>query len=66
MKYLIIATMLLSLGLAQDVPRYACPEVDVDFDGFGLLAENVPNVESWEDCGKTCTASLNNQMVGND
>ena len=23
-------------------------------------------VESWEDCGKTCTASLNNQMVGND
>ena len=52
MRSLILATYLLSFGLAQDLPRYACPEVDVNFHNFNILNPPITNVASWEDCGR--------------
>jgi len=34
---------------AERVPRYSCPEVDVDFDGHDI--DHLDNVESWQNCG---------------
>ena len=49
MKHLIIVAALLSLGLAQDQPRYSCPEEFVTFRGNTI--SKITGVMSWEDCG---------------
>ena len=53
MKVILLLAVLLSLGVTQDQPRYSCPEYDVDFEGHELA--QIPNTESWEDCGKPRT-----------
>ena len=47
---LVAALLLVSVGVAQEQPRYSCPEYDVDFEGYEL--NMIDNVASWEDCGK--------------
>ena len=34
---------------AERVPRYSCPEVDVDFAGHDI--DYLENVEDWQNCG---------------
>ena len=48
----IVVTVLLSLALAQDHPRYSCPEEAVVITGWPIIA-TVPGVNSWEDCGES-------------
>ena len=49
MKLFVIVAVLLSLGLAQDQPRYSCPEEFVTFRGDTI--SSITGVLSWEDCG---------------
>ena len=44
-----IFAVILSLGLAQDQPRYSCPEEFVTFRGNTI--SKISGVMSWEDCG---------------
>ena len=59
MKSFIIFAVLLPLGLAQDQPRYSCPEEFVTFRGDTI--SQISGVMSWEDCGalkKSCMKYL--------
>lgn len=47
----IVVTVLLSLALAQDHPRYSCPEEAVVITGE--IVSTVAGVVSWEDCGES-------------
>ena len=47
---LVAALLLVSVGVAQEQPRYSCPEYDVDFEGNDIDKDLI--VDSWEDCGK--------------
>merc|ERR1712117_104120 len=53
MRHLILISILCVLGVAQDPPRYSCPEVDVNFHGNTI--DTVHDVLSWEDCGTICS-----------
>merc|ERR1712045_120717 len=55
MKLFVIVAVLLSLGLAQDQPRYSCPEEFVTFRGDTI--SSITGVLSWEDCGTICNLS---------
>ena len=49
----------MSLGLAQEQPRYSCPEEHVTFRGDTI--SQIKGVMSWEDCGalkKNCMEYL--------
>ena len=48
----IISLLLLasSSALTEQEPRYACPEVNVDFEGNDV--EILEDVASWHNCGK--------------
>ena len=37
------------LALAEQEPRYSCPEMDVGFAGYDI--DDIHNVRSWQDCG---------------
>ena len=51
MKITLLLAALLYLGMAQEQPRYECPEYNVDYEGNNWWKVSY-DITTWEECGK--------------